>query len=76
MLPDPRTLSRNQPTGFHFAGLAFVNHDRPVVKAADGLRYPHQLIISIPNWLVGTVLALPASLWWRRRKKTGGPHVP
>jgi len=77
MPPDPRTLSRNQPTMFHFAGLAFVNQDRPVVKAADGLRYPHQLIISVPHWLLGTLLALPASVWWRRRqKKSGGPDIP
>jgi len=30
MPPDARTLSRNQPKGFHFAGLAYVNQDWPV----------------------------------------------
>jgi len=66
--PDPRTLSRNQPTMFHFAGLAFGSYDKPIERTPDGLRTVHQLIVSIPHWLLGAVLALPASVWWRRRR--------
>lgn len=68
MPPSPSTLSRNVPTSFNFFGLACGDYALPIEKRSDGFRVKHRFIVSVPHWLLGTLLAMPVSMWWRKHR--------